>query len=1384
MRLIVLLLLTLLLGQNAKAACTTPAGVAGQSQYISGEFKYCNNTTWVSMKYGGVSVASTLTDTGLTLNNVDSVAIVGSYGYVAASDVNAKLAIGVVDLTTPASSTLVNIVTNPSRSYASAITTDGTYLYMISYTDVVIYNLTVPTAPAYVGAVTIGNGNTLSNIAVSGSYIYVVSPYEDKLFIVDATVKATPALVGSYISAANIDGATDVFVLANYAYVANSVGNTLAIINVAVKSAPTFSGSVTAPVLAGAKGVVVLGSYAYVISNGPSGSGGAFAVIDVTSKTAPVYLGSSLATYGDGLEGPSDIGLNGNLVFVGQNAGRNTGTAYITAFDVSVPATPAIKNRFTVKYASGTGRGIKSMAISANRVFVSEINNGFLNVFDSTAVSQPDLPFVGAITDGASNNFSAISISGTKAIAVAYDGVAYCLDITSPTAITVLSKAVIGASAADVYFDGTYAYFASGNGSVVSIWNYTTPTSPVLVKRITSINNPNRLTKSGNYLYVTSAGGFGIIDVTTPASATVLSTLIGLGNGGFGIAVSGNYAYASYRSENRIAVINITTKTAPALITNFDDAVNLYSIQDIALSGNYIYAVPMNTSTYFTVVNITTPSAPTIAASITNANYGVSERIRVSGSYAYSMGFNSGLTITDISVPTSPVRVSSTTTGGNSFGYGLDVTGTTAIGVYQNSTAPTLTAWNASVPASVTVSGSYYWTGAYEGMSAVVTTGSYAYSVSSLDARFTVTNISTPSAPTMSATITDTTKLFSAYELSLSGSYAFVIGNGVAAVVNITTPTAPVISGHVVDNTNLISGRDIKAQGNNAFVAADARFTVVDHTTKTAPVVSASITNADFVNCKHLELSGTYAYMTCSQKLLVINIATPTAPSVVASLVLSGANGIGISGTKAYISNGQNIYVVDISTPASPVILSYVTSYSGAIEIAGNYLYAPTYNSLNTFGILPDGSLSPMGENIDYAGLTDVSISSSRIAAVSSSSDKFYTSPLTSLSIPPGPSKAIFTGSRTSSLTATVKNGNNLYLLGSGILSVVNVTDPFNPSITSTLVDPGLQSASAMVQSGNYLYVTSSNNSYNLYVYDVTIPTSPVFVTSIQNYPAFYQVTTLKVSGSYLYALSPAASSLAVVDITAPAAPVFKGSIGSLSNPSSFDVSGSYAYVCSSSSGSLYVISAATPTAPSIVGTLTNSVFSDCRGVAYSAPYVYALSENQNRLSISDVTIPTAPSLTGTYSSATNLAAPRGIYVVGNYAYIEANNNSVIIDVTTKTAPVYNDSISGVYLSYGVYNYALASNYVYVPSFASLIIVNATPIVTQGACTVAGELKYNTANNVMTYCNGSSYLPMGVSPGTGGTGCVTPTNAKGALQYRTSSSKMEYCDGTTWRPIN
>jgi prepilin-type N-terminal cleavage/methylation domain-containing protein len=119
---------------------------------------------------------------------------------------------------------------------------------------------------------------------------------------------------------------------------------------------------------------------------------------------------------------------------------------------------------------------------------------------------------------------------------------------------------------------------------------------------------------------------------------------------------------------------------------------------------------------------------------------------------------------------------------------------------------------------------------------------------------------------------------------------------------------------------------------------------------------------------------------------------------------------------------------------------------------------------------------------------------------------------------------------------------------------------------------------------------------------------------------------------------------------------------------------GSYAYyVRNSATGpNFFIVNIATPTNPTVVGTLT--LAGTPTNIAVNGNYAYVSNSSSTaEMQIVSVATPTAPTLSGTYN-ATGTAGGRGVYVVGNLAYLVrgANGGSdefVVVNVATPSAP-------------------------------------------------------------------------------------------------------------------
>jgi hypothetical protein len=339
-------------------------------------------------------------------------------------------------------------------------------------------------------------------------------------------------------------------------------------------------------------------------------------------------------------------------------------------------------------------------------------------------------------------------------------------------------------------------------------------------------------------------------------------------------------------------------------------------------------------------------TAPAIVGATGNATSlsGVTA-VAVSGNYAFAASYWSGqLNVLDISNPASPTLVAST---------------------------PSATGMTDAT--NVTIAGGL----------AFVTSKNRNLSTTNNDDgtgnSLTVVDISNPLAPSVLGTVHDSTNLFGAYSVAVSGHYAFVasqgLSNGQPGVPDTSTGSFSVIDlnnlaggvvGHI-ENASLTGAlanglehaTSVSISGNDAYVTAfyGSRLTTIDISNPTSPVPVASIrdqTNLSFPN--DVATQGSYAYVvnqiSAGMELAIVNIANPAAPVVVGSLtddtLLSGAYRIRVRGNLVYISSNSasSVAMVDVSDPSSPRLVGSVTDPRLAnvagldLSATGRYLIA------------------------------------------------------------------------------------------------------------------------------------------------------------------------------------------------------------------------------------------------------------------------------------------------------------------------------------------------------------------------------------------------------------------------------------------------------------
>jgi hypothetical protein len=323
------------------------------------------------------------------------------------------------------------------------------------------------------------------------------------------------------------------------------------------------------------------------------------------------------------------------------------------------------------------------------------------------------------------------------------------------------------------------------------------------------------------------------------------------------------------------------------------------------------------------------------SASNTNSLSGVTS-VAVSGNFAYAASYWTGqLNVIDLSTPANPQIVASTPSNPAMIGAtNVTVSGSDAIVTSKNENG---TCAPGPVPNC--------------------STGSNDNGTGN---SLTIVNISNPLAPSVVGTVHDSSRLFGAYAVAVSGNYAFVASQGLLAgqpntpdtskgsfsVIDLTNPGSPTIVANI-DNSSL-SGAETNAldhatsvtiAGNYAYVTSyyGSRLTTINISNPTDPSVVASINDpTNLLRPNDVAIQGNYAYVvnqiSGAMELAVVNISNPAAPTVVAAIkddaLLAGSYRIRINGDFAYISgNGAStVAAVDISHPSAPRIAGSITS--------------------------------------------------------------------------------------------------------------------------------------------------------------------------------------------------------------------------------------------------------------------------------------------------------------------------------------------------------------------------------------------------------------------------------------------------------------------------
>jgi type II secretory pathway pseudopilin PulG len=234
------------------------------------------------------------------------------------------------------------------------------------------------------------------------------------------------------------------------------------------------------------------------------------------------------------------------------------------------------------------------------------------------------------------------------------------------------------------------------------------------------------------------------------------------------------------------------------------------------------------------------------------------------------------------------------------------------------------------------------------------------------------------------------------------------------------------------------------------------------------------------------------------------------------------------------------------------------------------------------------------------------------------------------------------------------------------------------PSLISSTNKSGTQNVSEIDIGGDYAYFVTTNSSDELYIYDISTPSSPTYLGSIDIGGTVYGID---VEGSYAYlATSHNSRELDIIDISTKTSPVRVGSLNLSRGNNAYDVvvDGGYAYLVRDSGRDeeFFVIDISTPSSPFEVGAYEAGF--DINKVVVDGGYAYAATDsNSYELAVFDISTPASPSFAGGYNLSGNDNA-EAIAFAGTLAAIgrSGGDQLAFLDVSLPSSPSFFSEIN------------------------------------------------------------------------------------------------------------
>jgi len=542
--------------------------------------------------------------------NLYDIYVSGNYAYVATNDNATEL--GIIDVTTKSSPTLVGAFDAPSTANGMSVSGDGTVVYLGTYnnsgSEFHALDVSDPTTPVLLSGVAIVSNPRVYGISILGNYAYLATNGDTtELVVIDISDPASMTEVGTYDSPGTSD-ARRVFASGDYAYLAKYSGDEeFDIIDITTPASPVQKSSIEFN--DNLNDVFVKDDYAFLGSNANDKE---IVIVDLSRKEAPTIVGE--------IDVNSDV--NGiiekdDILYIAGEGNTEELKIYESA-----------GNEGCFK---GVGEADTETNQNAYAVFVED-GRTYLGrrsdtgaefyIYDTSAPGQPIE--LGSLEIGQSVQDIFVKDDYAYLTTVDNNQELIIINITDPTDLSIdgFYNTPDGANGFGIFIKDSYAYLTTNQNSgdpEFYIIDVTDPTTPFLVGAYEYGTNLNmeRLDIVGDYAYVATNGNseeLMVIDISVPATPTLAGVYDSPGdNNANSVEVVGDYAYlVKDAGDTEFDIIDITDHSAMTSVGNIDFSPTDRSLYDVVIDGDYAVLGSNHWGRHLKTVNISDKTAPRI----------------------------------------------------------------------------------------------------------------------------------------------------------------------------------------------------------------------------------------------------------------------------------------------------------------------------------------------------------------------------------------------------------------------------------------------------------------------------------------------------------------------------------------------------------------------------------------------------------------------------------------------------------------------------------------------------------------------------------------------------------------------------------------------------